>query len=228
MPRCYYCSGDHLTSSCPTIAQERTTESIEKLGYQSLQSMDEIVSAQRDVAERVVDIGAEISGAIYELAEVFRFAHAEEMWIQEKQLEVLTGIHDMIKNPRATQADELFKMGIESLKREMIKECLKLLQEAVELNPLDYRVYITMGHAYLLNDDLENALDRFEYALKNARTNYYKSFTLLRIARVKYCIGRVGEAAKDAKRAAELSPDYAESHYQYGVYEAQRLQRRLR
>jgi len=190
--------------------------------------MDEIVSSQRDVADRVVDIGGEISDAIYELADVFRWAHAEEMWYAEKQLEVLTGIHDMVKNPRATQADELFKMGAESLKRDMIKESLKLLQEAVEQNPLDYRIYIAMGHAYLRKDDLENALDRFEYALKNARTNYYKSFALLLIARAKYCRGKIEEAVKEVKRAIEFSPYYAEAQYQYAVYEAQRLQRRLR
>ena len=230
MPTCYYCLGNHYTIHCPVRAQERTTEAIEKLGHRSLQSMDEIVSAQMDVADRVVDIGGEISDAIYEheLTDVFRWAHAEEMWYAEKPLEALTGIHDMVKNPRATKADELFKMGVESLNRDMIKESLKLLQDAVEQNPLDYRIYIAMGHAYLRKDDLENALDRFEYALKNARTNYYKSFALLLIARVEYCMGRVEEAAKEVKRAVEFSPYYAEAQYQSVVYEAQRLQRRLR
>lgn len=228
MPTCFYCGGNHLTSACPICAQEKTTEAIEKLGYQSIQSLDEIVSVQRDIAERVIDIGGETSEAIYELADFFRLAHAEEMWIHEKQLEILTGIHDMVKNPRATQADELFKMGVESLKRGMIKESLKLLQDAVELNPLDYRLYIAMGHTYLIKDDLENALNGFGYALKNAHTNYYKSFALLLIARTKYCMGKIEESVKDARRAMELSSNYPEAYYQYAVYEAQRLKRGLR
>ncbi len=56
---CYYCLQEgHLASYCPLRAQERTSEAIEKLGHQSLQSIDKIVSAQKDIAERVVDIGS--------------------------------------------------------------------------------------------------------------------------------------------------------------------------
>jgi len=230
MPTCYYCLQEgHLASHCPLRAQERTSEAIEKLGYQSLQSLGEIVSAQRDITERVVDIGSEISGAIYELADAFKFAHAEEMWYAEKQLEVLTGIREAIEySETITKANALLEIGVKSLKLDMIEESIEKLQEAVKANPLDYRIYIAMGHAYLRKDDLENALNRFEYALKTARTNYYKSYALLLIARAKYCMGKIEEATKDAKRAVELSPDYAEAHYQYAVYEAQRLQRAIK
>lgn len=223
MAICYHCFGNHPASHCPIGAQKKQTEAIEKLGYQSSQQLGEIVSAQRYVADRVEDIGTEISDAIYELADVFRFAHAEEMWIHEKQLEVLTGIHDMIKNLDATRANESLEMGVKALKVGMVKESIQKLEKAVKLNPLDYRIYIAMGHAYIKNDDLENALNRFEYALKNARTNYYISFALLLIARVKYCMGKVEEAAKDAKRAIEFSPNYAEAQYQYAVYATLKL-----
>jgi hypothetical protein len=128
---CYYCLQEgHLASHCPLRAQERTTEAIEKLGYQSLQSLGEIVSAPRDVAERVVDIGSEISGeissAIYELTDVFRWAHAEEMWYAERHLEVLTGIHDMAKNRRATEADELYRDRMNSLSVGRLDDALRL------------------------------------------------------------------------------------------------------
>ena len=230
---CFYCLQEgHLTSRCPLRAQERTSEAIEKLGHQSLQSIDEIVSAQRDIAERVVDIGSEISGeisgAIYELTDAFKFAHAEEMWYAEKQLEVLTGIHDMTKNRRATEADELYRDGINSLSVGRLDDALISFKTAVELYKGDYRVRIAMGHTYIGKDDLPNALESFNAAYDYARKNYYKSYALLLIARAKYCMGKIEEAAKDAKRAVELFPDYAEAHYQYAVYEAQRLQRRLR
>ena len=146
------------------------------------------------------------------------------MWQMEKQLDVLTGIHDMIKNSRATEANELFEMGMKSFKLDMIPECLNLLQEAIKLNPLDYRLYLTMGHAYLRIDDLENALDKFEYALKNARTNYYESYTLLLIGRIYYCNGDIKKAIDCAKLAIEKTPDYAEAHYQYATYNSQNLQ----
>jgi len=228
MPTCYYCLQEgHLASHCPLRAQERTTEAIEKLGHQSLQSIDKIVSVQRDVAERIVDIGSEIGGeigsAIYELADAFRFAHAEEMWYAEKQLEVLTGIHDMTKNRRATEADELYRQGRYSLSVGRLDDALISFKDAVELYKGDYRVRIAMGHTYIGKDDLPNALECFSAAYDYARTNYYKSFALLLIARAKYCMGKIEEATKDAKRAVELSPDYAEAHYQYAVLRSSKV-----
>ena len=71
------------------------------------------------------------------------------MWRMEKQIELLTGIHDMLKNPRATQADELYKMGVDSFKRHRLADATKLLEEARELNPGDYRIQVTLGHVYV-------------------------------------------------------------------------------
>jgi len=239
MSTCFYCGGNHKTSACYIQAQNQTTGAIEKIGYQQLSAIDNLAWAHRDSAkemsssfERLSDrfnqsLG-EVAGAIGELADIFEFNHAEMMWQMERQLEVLTGIHDMVKNPRATEANELLKMGIASFERDMVTESLNLLSEAVKLNPLDYRIYITMGHAYLRMDDFKNALDRFEYALRNARTNYYKSYSLLLIGRVYYCMGDAKKAMDTAKLATELSPDYPEAHYQYATYIAQNRQMRLR
>jgi len=174
---------------------------------------------------RVID---EIGGAIYELADAFRFAHAEEMWYAEKQLDVLTGIHDMAENRLATEANERYRQGMNSLSVGRLDDALIAFKAAMELNMVDYRIHIAMGHTYIGKDDLSNALESFNAAYDYARTNYYKSYALLLIARAKYCMGKIEEATKDAKRAVELSPDYAEAHYQYAVYDAQRLQRRLR
>lgn len=232
MPTCFYCGGNHKTSACYVQAQNQTTGSIEKIGYQQLSAIDNLARAHRDSAEEMssgIDrISDRISQSLGELADIFEFNHAEMMWQMECQLEVLTGIHDMVKNRRATEANELLKMGIAALERDMVTVSLNLLEEAVKLNPLDYRIYITMGHAYLRMDDLKNALDRFEYALKNARTNYYRSYSLLLISRVYYCMGDVKKAMDSAKEAAELSPDYPEAHYQYATYIAQNRQIRLR
>ena len=227
MPTCFYCGGNHHSSECPTRAQNQTTHAIEKMGHQQLSTMDNLASAQRASLEAVSGGFGEAVDAIRELADIFEFAYSEMMWQMERQLEVLTGIHDMLKNPRATQANELLEMGVKSLKVGMVKESIRLLQDAVEANPLDYRIHITAGHAYLEMDDLENALERFEYAFKNARTNYYKSYSLLLISRVYYCRGDLEKAMESAKLSGEYSPDYPEAHYQYAAYIAQSRRKRL-
>ncbi|MEA3415827.1 MAG: hypothetical protein U9R02_06675 [Thermodesulfobacteriota bacterium] len=229
MSICFHCGGNHKTSACYIQAQNQTTKTIEKIGYQQLSTMDNLALAYRDsvnemssnfdrMSDRVSQSLGEVVGAIQELTDIFEFNHAEMMWQMERQLEVLTGIHDMVKNPRATESDEILKMGMASLERGMVTESLSLLQEAVKLNPLDYRIYITMGYTYLRMDDLKNARDRFEYALKNARTNYYKSFSLLLISRVYYCLEDIKKALDSAKLAMDLSPDYPEARYQYAAY----------
>lgn len=225
----FHCGGNHKTSACYIQAQNQTTNAIEKIGYQQSSAMDNLALAYRDsvnemssnfdhMSDRVSQSLGEVVGVIQELTDIFEFNHAEVMWQMERQLEVLTGIRDMVKNPRATEADELLKMGMASLERGMVTESLSLLQEAVKLNPLDYRIYITMGYTYLRMDDLKNARDRFEYALKNARTNYYKSFSILLISRVHYCLEDTKKALDSAKLAVDLSPDYPEAHYQYAAY----------
>lgn len=238
MPTCFYCGGNHHSNACVKQAQDQTTHAIEKMGYQQLSTMDDFVSAQRASLEvvssgfdrmsgRVTQSLGEAAGAIRELADIFEFNHSEMMWQMERQLDVLTGIDYTLKNPRATLAEESLKIGIGSLKVGMVKKSIKALQDAEDANPLDYRIYIAMGHAYLRTDDLENALNRFEYALKNARTDYYRSYSLLLIGRVYYCMGYIEKAVESAKRAKKLSPDYPEAHYQYAAYIAQNQRKRL-
>lgn len=238
MSTCFYCGGNHKTSACYIQAQNQTTGAIEKIGYQQLSTIDNLALAHRDSAremsssfdcmsDRISQSLGEVVDAIGELADIFEFNHSEMMWQMERQLEVLTGIHNMIENPRATLANELLEMGVNSLKVGMIEESKRLLQEAVEANPLDYRIYIAMGYTYLEMDDLKNALDRFEYALKNARTDYYESCSLLLISRVYYCMGDIKKAIDKAKLAVDLSPDNPEVHYQYATYVALNCQRQL-
>jgi tetratricopeptide (TPR) repeat protein len=239
MPICSYCGGnDHHSSACVKRAQDQTTHAIEKMGYQQLSVMDKFASEHRESLEmissgfdhmsnRVTQSLGEASDAIHELSDIFEFNHSEMMWELERQREVLTGIDYTLKNPRATLAEESFKIGVEDLKVGMVEESIRDLKVAVEANPLDYRIYIAMGYAYLRIDDLKNALDRFEYALKNARTDYYRSYSLLLIGRVYYCMGHIEKAVESAKLAIKHSPDYPEAHYQYAAYIAQNRRKRL-
>ena len=238
MPTCFYCGGNHYSSACPICAQNQTTHAIEKMGYQQLSVMDNFASAQRESLEvvssgfdrmsnRVTQSLGEATDATRELIDIFEFNHSEMMWQMERHLEVLTGIRDMLKSPRATQANEGLEMGVESLKRGMVKESINILKDAAEANPLDYRIHISLGHAYLKVDDLKNALNQFKYALKNAGTNYYKSYSLLLISRVYYCMGYIEKAVKSAKQAVKDSPEYSEAHYQYAAYIAQNRRKRL-
>lgn len=243
MSTCFYCGGEHITNACPINAQHRTTSAIEKIGNKQLSEMSKTTGAINNLAnlyeksaenmsdslnkfsEQMSQSLGDITNAIGDLANIFEHSHAEMMWQMEKQLNVLTGIHHGILTPRSTEANELFLMATETFRQDDIEESLRLLQEAITLNPTDYRIYVSMGHIYVRKDDLKNALDRFERGLKYAKINYHKSYCLLLISRVYYCQGDIKTAINKARLATELSPKYLDVRYQYIAYKAKNIKR---
>jgi len=221
MVRCFYCLGEHETSQCVSRAtdsirssQKATTEAIgeqtaviEKLGHTALEQMREIGNDLFGGLEGIRE-------SIEELHDFLSWAHAEITWRMERQIELLTGIHDMLKNPRATQANELYKMGIDSFRRHRLADALKLLQEASELNPGDYRIHITLGHVYAQMDDPSKSLECFQAAVDYARTASYKKDALLLMARALRCLGHIKEAIEAARQASSLVPSYSPAHYE--------------
>jgi tetratricopeptide (TPR) repeat protein len=143
----------------------------------------------------------------------------------EKQIELLTGIHDMMQNPSATQATELFHMGTDSFGRQRYPDALKVLLRARDLNPGDYRVLVTLGHAHVRMEDIPEAAESFEAAVDYARTPGYKHDALLLLSRAHRSLGMVDEAVQRAEQAAALAPDDAAAHYEVAMCAAQRLAR---
>ena len=159
-------------------------------------------------------MSTEISCAIYDLQEVFLEAHAQATWQREKMIELLTGIHDMTKNPRGTQGDELFRMGEKAMVRGMPGQAIGLLCEAIEKNPLDFRAYISLGLTYSRQEKFDQAYDNFVLALKNAQTDYYKCYSVLLMGRAQFCMRNFDKAAALLQKAIKASPRYWEAYYQ--------------
>ena len=230
MARCFYCLGEHETSQCIKHAADRvvseqrrstkaTEKAVESIGHQ-------IAEQTRTIEEAGANLEAELSNigeGIWQIHDFLIWAHWETMWRMEKQIELLTGIHDMIKNPRATQADELFKMAADSLKRRRLADAKRLLLDARDLNPGDYRIHITLGHVYVQMDDLAQAVECFRAAVDYARTPTYKRVALLSAARSLRCLGRIEEAITAAMEVSSVSPDYPSAHYELAGCVAEKL-----
>ena len=253
MPTCTYCGEDHLTSACVKRSQDQATHAIEKMGYQKLSEMEKFASTQRAslelvssgfdrmsdrvtqsmssgfdrMSDRVTQSIGETTDAIRALTDIYEFNHSEMMWQMDRQFDVLTGIDDKLTKQMALRANEALGEGVRCLEVGDFEGSIRKLREAEEARPSDYRIYIAMGYFYLKTDDLKNALDRFEYALKHARTDYYKSYSLLLISRVYYCMGNLKMAVEKAKRTVEQFPDYPEAYYWYAAYVAQNRHKRL-
>lgn len=232
MATCFYCGGHHESVQCVSRAVDKisskTSSSIEILGHQSLEEMNRLASQWQDAQyeiglEGVMATGelssqiAKVDYAIKELHAFCEWAHDEAMWYEEKQLEVLTGIRNILRNPRATQANELFKMAADSFQRERLGDALRLLDDARELNPGDYRVHVTRGHIFVQQNRLLEAKDSFRCAADYARNNRYKIRSLLLLGRVYECMDLPGEAIAVFEEALHIQPEHPQVCYEMGV-----------
>ena len=95
-------------------------------------------------------------------------------------------------------------MATQCLDSDMPDEALRLITEAVERNPLDFRLYVTRGFANIRRDNLPKALDDFRLALKNARSSALEVQALLLVARTERSLGQHAEAFAHASQAAKL------------------------
>jgi len=207
-----------LVTSKITDAQEATAVTIvrasERASRDLSQSIESAGYAALDELSNMTWELESIHSALTELQEFMDWGISEIVWRQEKQIELLTGIHDMLKNPRATHANELFKMGVDSFRRRQLSDALRLLKEARELNPGDYRVLVTLGHTYVRLNDLPNALEAFQTGVAYARSNSYKKGVLLLACRTLRLLGRLKEAIAHAKEAVEYDAQYASAQYE--------------
>ena len=213
MEPCFYCGGNHKQSACLVYSQELTTQAIKNMTNESAHS------------------SREISGGLSELANVFSYNHAEQMWELQQQTNYLKDIrdeiHDMKINGEKYKSNFDLNNGAECFRCGDYERSLKHLLRANDIDPKDYRVYITMGHVYLRIDDFKNALIWFEDSIKHAPTKYYESYSLLLIGRIYFCMGDIKTAIDKAKEARELSPNYSEAHYQYSTYIAANISKKL-
>jgi len=215
---CFYCLGPHETGSCVTRSIRRIKSSredmsrdiadvIEKWGYRMSEQLSKVDPS-------LLDSLSNIEQAIEELHSFLSWAHSEIVWRMEKQIELLTGIHDMLKNPRATQANELYKMGIDSYRNHRLADASRLLLEARDLNPGDYRVHVTLGHIYVQRNAMAEALECFKAAVDYARKSDYRRDALLLVCRASRSLGLIDEAISAAREASSLEPHYPLAYYE--------------
>lgn len=241
MDICYYCQGNHKPSSCTRYAQDQTTaaikketSSIEKLGYKQLSKLDDLASTYResskevsksieDQTDRIVQSLNDVSLSIGEVVDALNNHHSELMFKMDQQLNFLGGISYMMEHSLTTNANERLEQAMKSFKCGLLDDSMKALNDGIEKDSTDFRNYILQGHIYIRNDDYENALDRFERALKYAVSDPQKSsYIQLLISRVHYCTGNIEKAIKSIKNAIELNPGEIGFNYHYAAYISQK------
>ena len=188
-------------TSATIVSQERISEGIDSLGY----GIDNVT---RGIA------GLQAS---------FEWGISEVVWQIEQNRKELRNILEVLSAPLDTQAKELRKRAEEAYANGWFEDALTDFFESEEKNRYDFSIHISIGMIYLFNQlNREKALEYFDKAIKYAspKSNYYTSFALLHKALIKRDFGVIEESENCARKAIELSPDFAEAVYQCAQYNA--------
>ncbi len=186
------------------LTEQRVGEIADRISQDFRSSTESIVEAVSDAAERTID--------------ALIWTHQEAMRLAHEQLSVLTGIAEMARNPRATQADELIRIGSDSLQRRRPADARRVLIDAIDLNPGDYRAYMALGHACVEMDEAGEGLQAFESAVAYARNDQLAVAALRRVARAAAALGDLQQALDAIATAIRIDPSHAEVGYEHVVY----------
>lgn len=159
------------------------------------------------------DLAKAAKEAMLSFAETFTWAHSNMMWQSEKQIALLTGIRDILSQPRATEANELFGMACEAFQVNRFQEAIKLLENARVKNPVDYRIHLTLGHIHVMLDELPEAAECFGKASDYGRDNKYKSEAYMLLGRTYWCMGEIDNAIDAINQAVNVTPENNEMRY---------------
>jgi len=186
MAKCWTCgtpvSGWNYTcSSCKGLTElEVLREEIESYQGDIYSRLDHIADVQESGLSALVDA---CSKGLSEIASVIEWSFEEISWQLQQQTDVLRSIDQTLKTPSETQANEWRKMAEELRRRGVLDESEEFYLKALELNRLDYRIYVGLAETYLKINKFDKAKTLLERSLPHAPPKpqidqFYKSIKI--------------------------------------------------
>ena len=161
-----------------------------------------------------------LESGLAEIASAIEWGLEGIKWAIEQQTVVLQSIDHTLKTPSETQANEWRKMAEELRQRGVLNESAEFFLKALDINRLDFRIYVGLAQTYIQDGKFDEARTCLERSLPHAphKEMNYKSYSLRLIGHIYECAEDYGSAASKLKEAIEWSPNYAEGHYDYAQY----------
>jgi hypothetical protein len=188
------------------------TQSLHKGG---INSIDDLIAAQRDGWNRLSN---ELSNELTNIASVIEWGFGQVTWELEQQTKVLQSIDQTLRSPSETQANEWRRMAEELRGRGVLDKSEELFLKALDLNPLDYRLYVGLAHTYLAMSQFDKARMMLERSLPHAPSSGPRSYSYRLIGRTYFCDEDYRSAAVALESAIEASPSYLVAHYDHAQY----------
>lgn len=152
-----------------------------------------------------------------------RWGFGELGWQAEQETEVLASIDATLRTPGATQSEEWRLMAEELRRRGVLDESEEFYLKAIEVNRLDYRLYVGLAETYIRASRFDEARGVLERSLPHAPTSDidYRSHSYRLLGHVHECEGDCDSAVDALEKAVAFSPSYTEAHYDLAQYAAQ-------
>lgn len=213
MAKCWTCGSEipEFGFTCPVCTQ---TKEIVKV-RETLET-----SSIRSFSQATNFLGIELSCQLSEIASVIEWGFEELSWRMEQMIGILKNIDETLKTPSQAQANEWRQIAEELRRRGVLEKAEKFFLKSLEVNPLDYRTYISLGKIYLQMENPEQAKTYFKESLPHAPKGDidYKSYSYRLIGRIYFCQGDYNQAALTLYNAIKLSPNYYLGYYDYAQY----------
>lgn len=222
MARCWTCGTkvDMYSYTCPSCKNLTELKNLRKSVEIHATDMSELALAQIDNFKALYST---LSSGLSEIASCIEWGFGELSWQLQQQKEVLRSIDNTLKTPSETQANEWRIMAEELRRRGVLDESKEFYLKALELNRLDYRLYVGLAETYLQINEFDNAKIFLEKSLPHAPKKEidYKSYSYRLIGHIYACEEDYNQAVTILNSSIELSPTYTDGHYDYAQYCAQ-------
>jgi len=208
-------------------ALDRTTEFIgDQIGV-SINELGDIISSDiKSLEQRVIEVGEGIKDSINNVVISVEDLRSDFEYYMGETICILQSVHERLKKPMQTQAEEFKDWGIYCLNNDLLEEAIENFEKSKGVYSLDPITYKFLGHLYSSEQGLVNlpkALDNFQKAARysgpisgrlQSECFYFEGFTLA-------SIGKMDEAIDATKQALSVNPLNSEAHYQIAAINAQ-------
>jgi len=222
MAKCWTC-GSNMggpTFSCPSCNGLKQLKILNEEARNVSKNIKDLSEIQYQGFKELKDVFAD---KLSEISSAIEWGFNQVSWHLEQQTEVLRSIDHTLKTPTQTQANEWRIMADELSRRGVLDEAEKHYIKSIESNLLDYRTYLGLAHLYIETNEFEKAKNILEKSLPHApkKDIDYKSYSYRLIGHIYECWEDYKSASSILSNAIELSPNYADGHYDYSRYCAQ-------
>ncbi|EJS76044.1 tetratricopeptide repeat protein [Bacillus cereus] len=174
---------------------------------------------QREMKEatQAAEATAHNLGVIIQQLQEFRM---EQYMLNTERNEYLKGIYETLKAPNKTEAQELYEMAMELVRRDDVKKSIDYFVKAIQLNPLHYQAYIGITLAYMKmgksKEGLAYAYDSLKHAPQNEQFDFL-GYSYQLIAKNHFYLHQYDLALETIQKSIQ-SKRFAKYYYDQGKY----------